>query len=407
MTDEQTPPYSVIITITLPGDSGATSLRLTLGPADEVPGPDGSKRLLQDCTLAELQQFADKLEADLWRDYLDATLVDLVVDDGLQIDFAFATEEGIAGEEGEAAPKGTLLLDHAVLFPKEKPRAEPEVRAVPEPAGGDEQASPAVEPTEAAADRPAAQGDEATLAAEEQPVDLTPGPEDDGEPAVEPAGDQPETAAEKPAAEEPEPEVTVAEAEPVHEEREAPAEPLVAPILPRVRILGRRRPLGHSTPSAVDILINEPAFRDAQAHAVSSPEREVAGVLIGPPPEKQPDGRYVVHITDMIIAKHTRMHGASVTYTPESWRYMNDRLAQLYPDDAAVIVGWYHTHPGFGIFLSGMDRFIHHNFFTQIWHVALVLDPLARRCGFFSWDRAKTRVDAYDFPWPHWAAESW
>jgi proteasome lid subunit RPN8/RPN11 len=101
------------------------------------------------------------------------------------------------------------------------------------------------------------------------------------------------------------------------------------------------------------------------------------------------------------------MHGASVTYTPESWRYVNDRLAQLYPDDTAVIVGWYHTHPGFGIFLSGMDRFIHHNFFTQIWHVALVLDPLARRSGFFSWDRAKTRVDTYDFPWPQWAAESW
>ena len=109
----------------------------------------------------------------------------------------------------------------------------------------------------------------------------------------------------------------------------------------------------------------------------------------------------------MIIAKHTRMHGASVTYTPESWRYMNDRLAELYPDDSAVIVGWYHTHPGFGIFLSGMDQFIHHNFFTQLWHVALVLDPLARRSGFFSWDRSKSQVEAYEFPWPIWASESW
>jgi proteasome lid subunit RPN8/RPN11 len=109
----------------------------------------------------------------------------------------------------------------------------------------------------------------------------------------------------------------------------------------------------------------------------------------------------------MIIAKHTRMQGASVTYTPESWRYVNDRLAAMYPEDTAVIVGWYHTHPGFGIFLSGMDRFIHHNFFTQIWHVALVLDPLAGRSGFFSWNRPKSQVEPYDFPWPSWAADSW
>jgi proteasome lid subunit RPN8/RPN11 len=133
----------------------------------------------------------------------------------------------------------------------------------------------------------------------------------------------------------------------------------------------------------------------------------VAGFLIGPQPEKQPDGRYIVHISDIIIAKHTKMQGASVTYTPESWRYVTDKLAEMYPDETAVIVGWYHTHPGFGIFLSGMDQFIHRNFFIQSWHVALVLDPNARRSGFFCWDREQTKVDHYDFPWPSWAAGSW
>ena len=101
------------------------------------------------------------------------------------------------------------------------------------------------------------------------------------------------------------------------------------------------------------------------------------------------------------------MHGASVTYTPESWRYLNDKLAERYPDESAVMVGWYHTHPGFGIFLSGMDLFIHQNFFTQKWHVAMVLDPRARQSGFFCWDRQMTKVEAYDFPWPKWASGSW
>ncbi|MCA9939155.1 MAG: Mov34/MPN/PAD-1 family protein, partial [Anaerolineales bacterium] len=199
-----------------------------------------------------------------------------------------------------------------------------------------------------------------------------------------------------------------AESEPVHEEREARPGMTARPISPpHIRILGKRRPLGHSTWTAVDILMNEPAFRDTQAHALSSMNREVAGMLIGPPPEKQPDGRYLVHITDIIIAKHTRMHGASVTYTPESWRYINDKLQERYPEGDAVIVGWYHTHPGFGIFLSGMDQFIHQNFFTQIWHVALVLDPRAQRTGFFCWDRQRSRVDPYEFPWPAWARDAW
>jgi proteasome lid subunit RPN8/RPN11 len=206
--------------------------------------------------------------------------------------------------------------------------------------------------------------------------------------------------------------VYIAETESVHEEREAISKPSVeeTPIvekLQRIRILGQRRPLNHSTWTAADILVNEPAFRDAQAHALANPDREVAGVLIGPPPEKQPDGRYVVHVSNTIIAKHTRMQGASVTYTPESWRYIHDKLAVMYPNDEAVIVGWYHTHPGFGIFLSGMDQFIHQNFFTQLWHIALVLDPRAHKSGFFCWDRQQTRVDPYEFPWPNWALGSW
>src|SRR5690606_22974023 len=243
-----------------------------------------------------------------------------------------------------------------------------------------------------------------------EPVD-TPEPEVERETAGEvteaPDGELPEAAELPPAAAAPPPpseaEVAVTGVVPV--EAPAPEAPVAPPR--EMRIAGLRRPLGHPTPAAVDILINEPAFRDAQAHALSSLDREVAGMLIGPPPEKQPDGRYVVHVSDVIIAKHTRMHGASVTYTPESWRYVTDRLHERYPNEEAVIVGWYHTQPGLGIFLSGMDLFIHQNFFTQKWHIALVLDPLARRSGFFCWDRKQTAVQPYDFPWPSWAASSW
>ena len=49
------------------------------------------------------------------------------------------------------------------------------------------------------------------------------------------------------------------------------------------------------------------------------------------------------------------------------------------------IVGWYHTHPSFGIFLSHHDLFIHQHFFAQPLQVAYVVDPINQTRGFFQW----------------------
>ena len=173
------------------------------------------------------------------------------------------------------------------------------------------------------------------------------------------------------------------------------------------RVAGIVLPVEQPSPAAADILLGENPFDDMKSHAGSSLSREVAGFLIGPPPEKQPNGRYIVQVTQAIRAEHTRMQGASVTYTPESWRHINDWLMAYYPNEEQVIVGWYHTHPGFGIFLSNMDLFIHHNFFSQKWHIAYVLDPIGKRSGFFTWDTDQKEVLGYPFPWPYWAHSSW
>ena len=380
-------------------------------PADLVPLDGGVAKPLQDCTLAELQQFAESLEKKLWDEHGSATLIDLVVGGQAEIQFSFADDEAVGTQSKD------LWLEHAIVFPDGE---------TPELAAADEAEEEQVITNHISAPDPAP-GAGADLRDIEQEVQEFDSAKDAGTDDMSPAPEI-ETALEEPAPDiqaesdeiaaaimiettglAPEPIASEGEADSTEEVIAAPdTEPeLPESLPPGIRVLGLRRPLNHATWTSVDILANEPAFRDAQAHSLSSLDKEVAGVLIGPQPEKQPDGRYLVHIVDTIIAKHTRMHGASVTYTPESWRYINDKLAERYPDESAVIVGWYHTHPGFGIFLSGMDLFIHQNFFTQKWHVAMVLDPQARRSGFFCWDRQMTKVDAYDFPWPKWASGSW
>jgi hypothetical protein len=49
------------------------------------------------------------------------------------------------------------------------------------------------------------------------------------------------------------------------------------------------------------------------------------------------------------------------------------------------MVGWYHTHPDWGVFLSGMDMFICDNFFNKPLDVAFVIDPCRQERSFFQW----------------------
>jgi proteasome lid subunit RPN8/RPN11 len=42
------------------------------------------------------------------------------------------------------------------------------------------------------------------------------------------------------------------------------------------------------------------------------------------------------------------------------------------------IIGWIHTHPDYGIFLSENDMFIQNNYFKDINQVAYVIDPIQK-----------------------------
>lgn len=357
---EMTAAYAAQITLTLPGHPDTATAIVTLLPADKISVGKETKPL-SECTLAELAAYGQALEAEMWDAYEAISLLELREEANLGIRVIALDESGQAANEIEDWSTQLVLLDAAPLKPDGAEAREEEGQAIQ--AAEAAPIGPAVEEPEKSDSR------EATLLAEDVPP-VTP--------------------------------ITPAPTAPL-----PPTPPTIIPSKARVRVAGGQLPMSESGGAAVDILMDEPPLRAMQAHALSSLDREVAGVMVGHRPEKQPDGRYVVHVIDSIAAKYTVMHGASVTYTPESWRYLNDTLWERYPDESAVMVGWYHTHPGFGIFLSGMDLFIHQNFFTQIWHVAYVLDPRARSSGFFCWNRQKSKVNRYDFLWPDWAAGSW
>lgn len=114
-------------------------------------------------------------------------------------------------------------------------------------------------------------------------------------------------------------------------------------------------------------------------HVFESPDHEVGGVLVG-----RIDGRTgQPRVTGVIPALEAVGERASVTFTHEAWELILERQEEEFPN--TQIVGWYHSHPGFGIFLSGADLFIHQNFFSDRHQFAYVVDPIERSEGIFGW----------------------
>lgn len=121
-------------------------------------------------------------------------------------------------------------------------------------------------------------------------------------------------------------------------------------------------------------------FDAAVAHAERDVTREQAGFLLGG--HYRDDGDYV-EVDAFLPAGHISSNLTSLKFTHETWAQLNREAEQLYPEKQ--VVGWYHSHPGFGVFLSGRDLFIHRHFFSQPWQVSLVIDPRRSELALFGW----------------------
>ena len=127
-----------------------------------------------------------------------------------------------------------------------------------------------------------------------------------------------------------------------------------------------------------DVAFSASVLQRIRQHARSSMDAEICGVLLG---HAEPDGRVV--IDECIRGEGASQGGAHVTFTQDTWQHIYKEKDSLFPNHA--IVGWYHSHPGFGIFLSDYDLFIHRNFFSAPHQVAWVFDPHSDEEGCFGW----------------------
>ena len=129
--------------------------------------------------------------------------------------------------------------------------------------------------------------------------------------------------------------------------------------------------------AGVKFQIDNEVTRCIRQHARAHMKTEVCGVLIG---EQRGD---VVEVQASIQALNAAQAGTHVTFTQDAWEEIYRVKDEKYPEHR--IVGWYHSHPGFGVFLSEHDTFIHKNFFSAPNQVAWVYDPHTDEEGCFGW----------------------
>jgi proteasome lid subunit RPN8/RPN11 len=126
-----------------------------------------------------------------------------------------------------------------------------------------------------------------------------------------------------------------------------------------------------------DLRMRCEAARQIRQHARASSKAEVCGVLIGS------EDNDVTSVEASIPGTNAVQGGSHVTFTQDTWEHIYHIKDRDYPE--ARIVGWYHSHPGFGVFLSDHDTFIHKNFFSAPRQVAWVFDPQSDEEGCFGW----------------------
>jgi proteasome lid subunit RPN8/RPN11 len=132
---------------------------------------------------------------------------------------------------------------------------------------------------------------------------------------------------------------------------------------------------------AVQVFVSQRAFVRFCAHAGSDLYNEVGGWLVGKWREDRNSGQQFIVVENILQAPFTRQGSAYLTFTQDSQVALHLALEERFP--GKELVGWYHTHPKMGVFLSEYDTWLHRNFFGEHYQVALVIEPYTAVGGFF------------------------
>lgn len=144
----------------------------------------------------------------------------------------------------------------------------------------------------------------------------------------------------------------------------------------------RCRNLSVLNEQSIDIIIDYDAYQAIRNYAQNNLSQELKGVLVGN--WEQTDSGINVYVKGAVDAQFTKPTKSAVKFTRRTWQYVNGVKKRYFTADDKII-GWFSSHPGFGLFLTRPDDFTGDSHAELPGQVAFVLDPVGEKEGFFYW----------------------
>jgi proteasome lid subunit RPN8/RPN11 len=144
---------------------------------------------------------------------------------------------------------------------------------------------------------------------------------------------------------------------------------------------GKRFKLNDGRHGRLEIYIRREVRDAIHAHARAGGRNEIFGLLLGHMEGTAAEPKLV--ISACIRSDDTLSERTSVTLPSEAWTPLLKRKDENHPEE--FILGWYHSHPDFGIFLSEYDLVVQRTAFNSKHHLAYVVDPIRSEDGLFMW----------------------
>src|SRR5437870_1642306 len=133
---------------------------------------------------------------------------------------------------------------------------------------------------------------------------------------------------------------------------------------------GATSPGGRSSSRApYPIFFQQEAVIALQEHLKSSPTQAIFGFLIGDV-YRDPEAGVLYIVIDKTLKLSQPIYGDKTeVVVSRLWDRMQQQLAKA----AGSLLGWYHSHPGQGGYLTAHDVETHEKFFTDPWQVAVLV----------------------------------
>lgn len=133
------------------------------------------------------------------------------------------------------------------------------------------------------------------------------------------------------------------------------------------------------------IFVRNSLLAKVKGHAQRDLSHECFGLLLGNAYSDPIRKVLWIEVQEAVAAVDTNASIVAVEVSTKEFQRLNNEVDKIWDKTQGETrkIGWYHSHPNFGIFMSGTDQANQKQFYSQEWQIALVVDPVREEVGFF------------------------